>query len=84
MKQPTASAVIAAVDQLAGELGFFRPAELLQTALERGVIVAAVVLVLALERRDGGDRVGHLVPRDEIAAAELDPVDAEILCHHVE
>ena len=64
--------------------GFLRPADFLETALQRGVVVAAVVFVLAFERRDGRDLVGHLGSGDEIAAAELDPVDAEILRHDVE
>ena len=48
------------------------------------MIIAAVELVLALERGDGGDLVGHLLERDEVAAAKLDPVEAEILRHDVE
>ncbi len=76
--------MVAALDQLAGELRFTGPADLLQAALERGVIVAAVELVLALERRDGGDRVRHLGVRHQIAAAELDAVDAQVLRHDVE
>jgi hypothetical protein len=40
--------------------------------------------LLALERRDGGDRVRHLGFADEIAPAELHLIDAEIARHDVE
>src|SRR5262249_56685685 len=76
-------AVVAAVDQPALRPGFLRPADLRKAAVERGVIVAAVELVLALERRDGGDLIGHLALCDEIAAAELDAVQVQILGHDV-
>ena len=48
------------------------------------MIVAAVELVRAFERRYGGDPVGHLLARDQVVAAEFDAIDAEILRHHVE
>src|SRR5262249_59362696 len=51
-------AVVAPVDQLAGELRLLRPLDLVEAAIERGVVVAAVEFVLALERRDGA----HLIP----------------------
>ncbi len=76
--------MIAPVDQLARELRFLGPVDFRKAAVERGVIIAAVELVLALERGDGGDLVGHLLERDEVAAAELDAIEAEILRHHVE
>ena len=76
--------MITAVDQLAGELGFFRPADLGETAVEGGVVIAAVELVLAFIGRDRGDRVGHFPVRDEIAAPKLDAIYPQILRHHVE
>src|SRR5262249_47510510 len=76
--------VIAAVDQLAFELLLVGPAEFGEAAVERDLIIAAVELVLAFERRDGRDLVGHLAFAHEIAAAELDLIDAEIARRHVE
>ncbi len=78
------NAVIAPVDQLAGQLRFRGPVDLREAAVERDVIVAAVELVLGLERGDGRDLVRHLRVRHEVAAAELDAVEPEILRHHVE
>src|SRR5262249_33650127 len=72
------------VDQLAGELRLLRPLDLVEAAIERGVVVAAVEFVLALERRDGGDLIRHFLLRHEIAAAELDAVEPAIPRHHVE
>ena len=48
------------------------------------MVVAAVELVLALVRRDGGDRIGHLLPRDQVAAPEVDAIEPEVPRHHVE
>ena len=76
--------VMAAVDQPALELRFLRPADFLEAAVERDAVVAAVDFVLRLERRDGRHRIGHRGCRNEIAAAEFDPVDAEIGRHHVD
>src|SRR4029450_1994727 len=77
-------AVVAPVHELARELGLFRPLDLLEAAIEGGVVVAAVELVFALEWRDGGDLIWHLPLRHEIAAAELDASKPQILRHHVE
>ena len=76
--------MIAPVDQLARELRLFRPIDLVEAAIEGGLVIAAVELVLALEGRDGGDLVRHLLFRYEIAAAERHAVEAEVLRHHVE
>ena len=84
MKQHDREAVIAAVDQPALELFLLGPADFGKTALERDLIIAAVELVLALERRDGRDRVGHFGFADEVAPAEFDLIDAEIARRHVE
>src|SRR5207302_6190637 len=76
--------VPAPVDQLALQLRLLGPADLGEAAVERELVVTAVELVLALERRDGGDRIRHLALGDEVAAAELDAIDTEILGDHVE
>src|SRR4029077_17192773 len=77
-------AVIAAVDQFAFEFFFLHPAEFGEAAIERDLIITAIQLVLAFERRNGRDLVGHVGFADEIAAAELDLVDAEIARRDVE
>src|SRR5262249_32218867 len=77
-------AVPASVDQPALQLRLLAPLDLGEAAVKRRLVVAAVELVLALERRDGRDRVRHLALGHEIAAAELDAVDAKILGDHVE
>src|SRR6478752_7705111 len=76
--------MIAPVDQLARELRLFGPLDFVEAAIEGDLVVAAVELVLALERSDGGDRIRHLLPRDEIAAAELDAIEPQIRRHHVQ
>ena len=48
------------------------------------MIIAAVEFVVMLVGRDRGQRVRHLGLRDQVAAAELDAVDAEVLRHDVE
>src|SRR5262249_8372580 len=77
-------AVIASVDQLARELRGLAPVDLGEAAIEGGVVVAAVELVLAFERCDGRDRIRHLALRHEIAAAEFDAIEIQVLRHHVE
>src|SRR6185312_5625781 len=77
-------AVIAAVDQLTLQLLLLVPADLGEAAIERRLIVAAVELVLALERRDGRKPVRHLAIDDEITAAELDAIEPQVLRDHVE
>ena len=77
-------AVIAPVDQPALQLRLVGPAKLGKAAVEHHGIIAAVELVLRLERRNRRHPIGHLGGRNEIAAAELDPVEAKILRYHVE
>ena len=77
-------AVMAPVDEPALELRFLRPAEFCEAAVERDPVVAAVDLVLGLERRDGRERIGHGRRRNEVAAPELDAIDAEIGGDHVQ
>jgi len=76
--------VIAAVDQLALKVRLFRPAELLQTAVEGQPIVTAVERVLVLVWGDRRDRIGHFRRRQQIAPAEFDTVDAEIAGDNVQ
>jgi len=76
--------MIAPVDQLARELRLFRPVDLVEAAIEGRLVIAAIELVLALERRDGGDLVRHLLFGYEIASAERHAIEAEVLRHHVE
>src|SRR5215204_4161029 len=66
------------------QLRLVRPTDLVEAAVERHGVIAAVELVLAFERRDGGDRVGHLGGRHEIAPAKFDAIDREICGGHVE
>src|SRR4029077_4655924 len=49
-----------------------------KAALERYPVVTAVGLAREVERLDGGEPIGHLGLGDEIAAPELDAVDAEL------
>ena len=48
------------------------------------MIVTAVELVLALVGGDGGDGIWHRLVRDQVAAAQVDPIDAEVARHDVE
>src|SRR5436305_10428703 len=50
--------VITSLDRLAPQLGLLSPADFLHAAVKRRLVVAAVELVLALERRNGGDGIG--------------------------
>src|SRR5262249_10823994 len=77
-------AVVAAVNELALQLRLLGPADFLEATIERRVIVAAVELVMMLVGRDRRELVGHLHLGHEIAPAELDAVDTEVLGHHVE
>src|SRR6185437_10665675 len=77
-------AVVAAIDQLAIELRALGPFDLVQAAVERDLIVAAVALALDIELEHGRQRIRHVGFADQIAAAELDAIDAEIGRHHVE
>src|SRR6185369_900078 len=77
-------AVAAAVDQLALQLLLFRPAKILQAAVQRLLVIAGVGLRALIERLYVRERPRHLMLGDQIAAAELDAVDAEIVCRHVE
>ena len=77
-----ADAVVAAVDQLAVQARLLGPVEFGQAALERHPVVAAVAFGLAAEA--GRERVRHLALGDEVAAPELDAIDAEVLCDDVE
>ena len=76
--------VIAAVDQPALQLRLLGPADFCEAAVESDAIVAAVEFVPELEGRDGRDRIRHLGRRNEVAAAEIDAVEAEIGRRHVD
>src|SRR5262249_12880230 len=71
-------AAITPIDQFALHGGFGGPADLRKAALERHPVIAAVGLARKLERLDGCESIGHLGLGDEIAAPELDAVDAEL------
>src|SRR5262245_39794448 len=78
------NAVIAAVDQLALQLRLLRPVEFLEAAVERDLIVAAVAGGLDRRRDHARKRIRHIGFADEIAPADLDAVEPEILRHHVD
>ena len=78
------AAVIAPVDQPALLRRLAGPVELREAAIERCRIVAAVGLGLDVERHHGREPVGHRAFRDQVAPAQLDAVDAEIVRHHVD
>ena len=68
-----AQAVIAAVDQLSLQAGLLLPFDLRQAPVEGDAVIAAVELLLLLQRRDGRDLIGHLLLGDQIAAPKLNP-----------
>ena len=77
-------AAVAPVDQLALHRRFGRPIDLIEAARERHGVVAAVGLGSEVERLDGGEPVRHLGFRDQVAAAELDAIEAELARGDVE
>ena len=77
-------AVVTAVDQLALQRGLLAPADLGQAAVERDAVVAGVGFGRDIERHHGGERIGHLRFRDQVAAPEFDAVEAEVARRHVE
>ena len=77
-------AVVAALHHAPVELHLLRPIELRQAAIQRRGVIAAIELLLLFRRRDGGERVGHLVGPRQVAPAEFDRIDAEVLGGHVE
>src|SRR6185312_13765448 len=78
-------AVVAAVDQLAVEFDLLVPAGLLQAPLERLGIVAAVAERFreGLARLDRRQLERHLIEPDQIAPAQFETVDAEVLGRQV-
>ncbi len=77
-------ALIVAIDQLTAELALFGPAKFLHAEIEHRVIVAAVELRRAVVGRHAGERIRHLAVRDEIAPAQFDAVDLQILGNQVD
>src|SRR5262252_1877663 len=73
-------AMIAAVDQSPVQAHFFGPAELRNAAVECARIVAAVALGLAeaVIRHDRREPIWHLGRRDEIAATDVEAIEAEV------
>ena len=76
--------MVAPANELALQLRLLRPADFLKAALQRHPVVAAVVFILVLVGRNGRDWIRHFRMRDQVFAAELDPVDAQILRNDVE
>ena len=76
--------MVAFVDELSLQRRFGGPIDLMEAALEGDAIVAAVGLGRKIELDHARERIGHLSFRDQIAAAEFDAVDAEIVRRHVE
>ena len=71
-------AAITAVDQLALDRRLCAPIDLVEAARQRHPVVAAVGFRSDVERRDGGEPVGHLGFGDEIAPAERNAIEAEL------
>src|SRR5262249_45565333 len=76
-----ANAVIAAIDQLSVEAHLLGPAKLGDAAVERAGIVTAVALGLAetVIGYDRGQPGRHLRGRNEVAAADVEAVEAEVV-----
>ncbi len=74
----------ASPDQFSLQGRFGGPADLFEAALEGDAIIAAVGLGREVELDDARERIGHLRFRDQVAAAEFDGVDAEVVRRHVE
>src|SRR5262249_28485114 len=79
-----AKSMIFAVDQAAGELHLLVPTDFPKALLERGTVVAAVILILGMGRLNMRDRIGLLGLRYQIAPAQFDTVDAEVSRHNVD
>src|SRR5262245_24452484 len=77
-------AMIAPRDQLPQQLGLLGPADLFKAAVQGDLIVAAVVFVLVLVRRDGRNPIRHFRSGDEVAAAERDAIEPQVLCDQIE
>ena len=78
------SAVISPLDELALQRSFGRPGDLLKTTIERAAVIAAVGLRSDVERLDRREPIGHLVFGDQIAAPELDRVEAKLSRRDIE
>src|SRR3954451_4073630 len=78
--------MITPLDQLALQVRLFSPARLCEAAVQSRRIVAAVTrgVAEAIVRPHGGQGVRHLAERNQIAAPQLDPVDAKIARGDVE
>src|SRR5262249_34573780 len=80
-----AEAVVAAVDELALEVRLLGPACFLEAVLEGRAVIAAVArgLAEAFARLHDRKRIRHFFERDQVAAADVEPVEAEISRRHV-
>ena len=76
--------MVHAIDQLACELRLFVPSEISEAAVQQLGIVAAVEFVGMVVRRDVGQSERHLRIGHQIAPADLDTIDAQILRHQVD
>ena len=77
-------AMVAAVDQPTLQRLLLRPADLAQHALEGRVIVAGVEVGLALVGHELAGRERQLGLGDQVLAAEVHGIEAEITRHHVD
>src|SRR5262249_59322352 len=75
-----AQPMVAAVNQFTLQRRLFGPARLLEAAIERGRVIAAVAggLGEGFARLDGSEVVGHLMRGDQVAAADVEPIEAEV------
>src|SRR5262249_57298087 len=78
--------MVAAVNQFTLQRRLFGPARLLEAAIERRRVIAAVAggLGEGFARLDGREVVGHLMRGDQIAAADVEPIEAEVAGREVE
>src|SRR5215216_5629795 len=75
--------VIASVDEPSLQVSLGVPAEFLQAAVQRGVIVTGIVGSFGFVRNKLSDRVGQLGFADQVLAPKSDGIDGEIPCRHV-
>ena len=73
-----AGAVVTPADQLALHRRLRAPIDFRKAARERASVIAAIGFGLDRERFDGGEPVRHLGLRQQVAPAELDPIEAEL------
>src|SRR5258706_7811639 len=76
--------VITTIDQPSPKLALFRPADFRETTLEGNPVISAVRFTVGTKRQNLGQGAGHLRFGEQIAAAELDAVDPEVLRHKIE